>query len=280
MLFSPVLADDEDEEFSYDQIIPEPSITILSPSLNQSYDEGGKLHVKINGKNVTGMMAVLTYDGQNYTYMVDGNTLEHTFDTAQYTLSATLTVIGYGGTDRHGYPMECTRTVQILSPREKLIRDMFALAAKNFKDPYYYHAPAQEDWDRGICKNFVMRMFDTFKDAYRMKEYPDLALHMPKNNSKAACAPYDYGIEWRPETAADGSPFEIAAQFKYDASLSKEENAALAAHIFTVIPKIAQAEGLAGGYRVVSNCGADAGQTVPHLHFHILGGKQLALEMA
>jgi len=59
-----------------------------------------------------------------------------------------------------------------------------------------------------------------------------------------------------------------------------EENAALAAHIFTVIPKIAQAEGLTGGYRVVSNCGADAGQTVPHLHFHILGGKQLALEMA
>lgn len=59
-----------------------------------------------------------------------------------------------------------------------------------------------------------------------------------------------------------------------------EENAALVAHIFTVIPKIAQAEGLTGGYRVVSNCGADAGQTVPHLHFHILGGKQLALEMA
>ena len=31
---------------------------------------------------------------------------------------------------------------------------------------------------------------------------------------------------------------------------------------------------------VVSNCGADAGQTVPHLHFHILGGKTLALDMA
>ena len=37
---------------------------------------------------------------------------------------------------------------------------------------------------------------------------------------------------------------------------------------------------LTGGYRVVSNCGADAGQTVHHLHFHILGGKELALEMA
>ena len=58
------------------------------------------------------------------------------------------------------------------------------------------------------------------------------------------------------------------------------ENSAVVAHIFEVIPQIAKAEGLENGYRVVSNCGADAGQTVHHLHFHILGGKTLALEMA
>ena len=58
------------------------------------------------------------------------------------------------------------------------------------------------------------------------------------------------------------------------------ENSAVVAHIFEVIPQIAKAEGLEGGYRVVSNCGADAGQTVHHLHFHILGGKALSLEMA
>ena len=58
------------------------------------------------------------------------------------------------------------------------------------------------------------------------------------------------------------------------------ENSGVVAHIFEVIPQIAKAEGLEGGYRVVSNCGADAGQTVHHLHFHILGGKQLSLEMA
>ena len=58
------------------------------------------------------------------------------------------------------------------------------------------------------------------------------------------------------------------------------ENSAVVAHIFEVIPQIAKAEGLENGYRVVSNCGADAGQTVPHLHFHILGGRQLTLEMA
>ena len=59
-----------------------------------------------------------------------------------------------------------------------------------------------------------------------------------------------------------------------------EENADLVAHIFTVIPQIAEKEGLVNGYRVVSNCGPDAGQTVPHLHFHILGGRELTLEMA
>ena len=58
------------------------------------------------------------------------------------------------------------------------------------------------------------------------------------------------------------------------------ENSAVVAHIFEVIPGIAAAEGLTGGYRVVSNCGPDAGQTVPHLHFHILGGKPLRTDMA
>ena len=58
------------------------------------------------------------------------------------------------------------------------------------------------------------------------------------------------------------------------------ENSSIVAHIFETIPKIAAAEGLTNGYRVVSNCGADAGQTVFHLHFHILGGKPLSTEMA
>ena len=57
-------------------------------------------------------------------------------------------------------------------------------------------------------------------------------------------------------------------------------NSNVVAHIFEVIPAIAAKEGLTNGYRVVSNCGADAGQTVHHLHSHILGGKELALPMA
>ena len=43
---------------------------------------------------------------------------------------------------------------------------------------------------------------------------------------------------------------------------------------------IARQESLSGGYRVISNCGPDACQSVPHLHFHILGGRRMSDQMA
>ncbi len=39
--------------------------------------------------------------------------------------------------------------------------------------------------------------------------------------------------------------------------------------------KLAEEQGLARGYRVVTNCGDDGGQAVPHLHYHLLGGRSL-----
>jgi histidine triad (HIT) family protein len=53
-------------------------------------------------------------------------------------------------------------------------------------------------------------------------------------------------------------------------------DAALAGHLLLVIQKLAAERNLSGGYRVVANCGPDAGQSVPHLHFHLLGGRYLA----
>ncbi len=52
------------------------------------------------------------------------------------------------------------------------------------------------------------------------------------------------------------------------------ENSAVVAHIFEKIPAIAQSLGITD-YRVVTNNGAEAGQSVKHLHFHILGGRIL-----
>ncbi|HET6879895.1 MAG TPA: histidine triad nucleotide-binding protein [Pirellulales bacterium] len=53
-------------------------------------------------------------------------------------------------------------------------------------------------------------------------------------------------------------------------------DAALLGHIMLVIRKLADELGLGGGYRVVANCGPDAGQSVDHLHFHLLGGRSLS----
>ena len=52
-----------------------------------------------------------------------------------------------------------------------------------------------------------------------------------------------------------------------------ESNSAVVAHIFEVAAKIAKQEGLDDGFRIVNNCGDIAGQTVKHLHFHLMGGR-------
>ena len=53
-----------------------------------------------------------------------------------------------------------------------------------------------------------------------------------------------------------------------------ESNSAVVAHIFEVAAKIAKAEGLDDGFRIVNNCGDSAGQTVKHLHFHLMCGRE------
>lgn len=53
-----------------------------------------------------------------------------------------------------------------------------------------------------------------------------------------------------------------------------ESNSAVVAHIFEVAAKIAKQEGFDDGFRIVNNCGDIAGQTVKHLHFHLMGGRE------
>ena len=52
-----------------------------------------------------------------------------------------------------------------------------------------------------------------------------------------------------------------------------ESNSAVVAHIFEVAAKIAAVKGLKDGFRIVNNCGDSAGQSVKHLHFHLMGGR-------
>ena len=53
------------------------------------------------------------------------------------------------------------------------------------------------------------------------------------------------------------------------------EDAELLGHMMLTLGKLAKDLGLADGYRVVANCGSNGGQSVDHLHFHLLGGRQL-----
>ena len=49
----------------------------------------------------------------------------------------------------------------------------------------------------------------------------------------------------------------------------------LLGHLLLIVKNVAEKAGLQNGYRVVINTGSDGGQTVPHLHLHILGGRQM-----
>ncbi len=68
---------------------------------------------------------------------------------------------------------------------------------------------------------------------------------------------------------------------KHIASMDEitSENSEYVSRIFEKIPEIAKAGGANGGYRVISNCGKDAGQTVFHLHFHVIGGCELPIHV-
>ena len=59
-----------------------------------------------------------------------------------------------------------------------------------------------------------------------------------------------------------------------------EANSHVIAKLFEALPKVAEAAGIEGGYRVVTNCGENACQSVAHIHFHLLGGEKLSERMA
>lgn len=64
------------------------------------------------------------------------------------------------------------------------------------------------------------------------------------------------------------------------ADFINECNSGAIAYIFEHIPEIAKKAGITNGYRIISNCGEDAAQSVKHIHFHILGGVKMTEKMA
>ena len=61
-----------------------------------------------------------------------------------------------------------------------------------------------------------------------------------------------------------------------DVDTLADDDRGLLAKLFTVVRRVAEQEGLAKGYRVVTNVGAESGQSVFHLHLHVLGGRRMS----
>ena len=110
--------------------------------------------------------------------------------------------------------------------REEMIDRIIALAQQLYTKAAGTPQRAHYAGDIYICKNFTVHLFREVAVDYRMAAYPDTELVIPNNKTREDCAPYVYGVEWQEVSAEDGNPFIEAARFRYDDSLSMEENRA------------------------------------------------------
>lgn len=115
-----------------------------------------------------------------------------------------------------------------LSARDDLINRIVELGHDLYVKANGKKQRAHYKGDIYVCKNFTTYLFRENRDDFCMAEYPDVQLKVPDNLPAAKSKPYSYGIEWENVAAEDGNPFYVAAQFKYDKTLSEEENMALA----------------------------------------------------
>ena len=108
------------------------------------------------------------------------------------------------------------------------------------------------------------------KRAIEAKEKTDLSQKQEKNEmSKIEELIKENVDNVKVEQVEDAAPGEL-----------EKEDEALVGKIYSVINKIAKEEGVdEKGFRVVVNCKEDGGQEVPHLHFHIIGGKKLGTKI-
>lgn len=108
--------------------------------------------------------------------------------------------------------------------RESFIDDIISVAKKTYEQTGGRAQRAQYSGDIYICKNFTVYCFRQNCDHYRMAAFPDIPLIIPDNKPKNECTNPVYGALWKDVPAENGNPFEMVDTFKYDDSLSKEQN--------------------------------------------------------
>ena len=114
------------------------------------------------------------------------------------------------------------------TPRDVLINQIIDLGRELYERAGGKAQRAHYASDIYVCKNFTVYLFRKNRDDFRMAEYPDVQLVIPNNLPAKQCKPYYYGFLWEDIPPEKGNPFYVAAQFRYDSNLSKEENMELA----------------------------------------------------
>ena len=122
--------------------------------------------------------------------------------------------------------MDSAEDVQVIEPsaREEMINRILDLAQTLYRRANGKPQRAHYAGDIYVCKNFTVHLFREIRGDFRMAEYPDVELVIPNNQTREDCAPYGYGVEWQDVLASEGNPFYAAATFRYDNTLSKDEN--------------------------------------------------------
>ena len=125
------------------------------------------------------------------------------------------------------------------TPRDALISRIIELARTEYEQTGGRAQRAQYAGDIYVCKNFTVYLFRESRADFRMAEFPDVELVIPDNRPRAEFegTDYVYGVEWQDVPASEGNPFEVAASFRYDASLSKSENQRLAREFLMQVQK-------------------------------------------
>ena len=125
----------------------------------------------------------------------------------------------------------------VYTARDDMIDRIIALGKQKYEETGGKAQRAHYAGDIYVCKNFTVYLFRQTRDDFRMAEYPDVPLVIPNNLPAKECKPYSYGLAWEDISAEDGNPFYEAATFRYDKTLSKEENMELALEFMRQVKK-------------------------------------------
>ncbi len=110
------------------------------------------------------------------------------------------------------------------TPRDDFIDRIISMGKQLYEESGGHAQRAHYASDIYVCKNFTTYLFRKNRDAFRMAEFPDTKMVIPDNLPAKECRPYAYGFLWKDVPPEKGNPFYVAAQFRYDSDLSKEEN--------------------------------------------------------